>query len=70
MGGVPVHLIPSVMRKILRLSDNVVSCVNFVLIPTNELWLSKPTITVSRQGSIQQRPPSKLSLIAMPHHLK
>ena len=64
MGGVQVHLISSVMRKILRFFGNVVSCVSFVLIPTNELWLSKPTITVSRQGSTQQGP-SQLSLIVL-----
>lgn len=65
MGCVPVHLILSVMRKILRLFDNVVSCVSFVLMQTNELWLSKPTIIVSREGSTQQGLTSQLSLIAL-----
>lgn len=64
MGGMPVHLIPSVMRKISRLFGNVVSCVSFVLISINELWFSKPTITVSREGGAQQGLTSQLSLTA------
>ncbi len=71
MGGVLAHLIPSVMRKILRVFDNVVSSVSLVLIPTNELRLSKPTIIVSRGGVPTG---TTLSIIfnstGMLHHLK
>lgn len=48
--SVPVHSIAPLMRKILHIFDNVVSGVSLVLILTNELWLSKPTIVVSTEG--------------------